>query len=270
MPDVLRVATANAAGGRDRTGAAGAAQWERWAAAAATLDVDVLGVQEVDHLLPRSGAVDQTTALAAALAAGEAWESRFAAAVHGTPGSAATFRAAGASPADEPSYGVALLSRHPVRRWAELRLTPSRARLPVLLPPGGDRGVLWVPDEPRVALAAVVAAPAGDVTVVTTHLSFGPWRAVPQLWEVVRWVRDLPGPRVLLGDLNLPGRLAAGVSGWTPALRAPTYPASAPRVQLDHVLVDGPTSVRSATTRTVGHSDHLALRAELVVARGGA
>lgn len=263
VPEVLRVATANAASGRDHTGGAGAVSWERWASAAAALDVDVLAVQEVDHLLPRSGRVDQTSVLAAHLAgAAPAWESRFAAAVHGTPGSRHTFRAAVATRTEEPSYGVALLSRHPVRRWAELRLGPSRARLPVVVPAGGPR-VVWVPDEPRVALAAVVAAPGGDVTVVTTHLSFSPWRARRQLREVVRWCGGLPGPRVLLGDLNLPSRLV-GVPGWTPALRAPTFPSSGPRVQLDHVLLGPGLHVRGATTRVVAASDHLALRAELL------
>ncbi|GAA5143762.1 hypothetical protein GCM10023340_09960 [Nocardioides marinquilinus] len=148
----LRVATANAASGRDARGAPG---HPAWVAAAAALDVDVLGVQEVDHLLPRSGGADQTEVLRAAL--GPGWTARFAAAVHGTPGSAATFRPAARTVADEPSYGIALLTRLPVRSWHELRLEGSRVRLPVPLPPGAGRRVLWAPDEPRVALAAVVA-----------------------------------------------------------------------------------------------------------------
>jgi len=261
----LRVATANSAGGRDHTGLMGAPPWTRWAGAAAELEIDVLAVQEVDHLLPRSGQTDQTLVLAAALA-GQAspWASRFAAAVHGTPGSRATFGPASATRADEPSYGVALLSRHPVRRWAELRLDPSRLRLPVPLPPGTGQRVLWVPDEPRVALAAIVAAPGGDVCVVTTHLSFSPLRARAQLRQVVRWCRDLPRPLVLMGDLNLPARLATGATGWEPALRAPTYPAARPRVQLDHVLLDGDLMVLTARTASVADSDHLALTANLV------
>ncbi|MDF9717550.1 endonuclease/exonuclease/phosphatase family protein [Nocardioides sp. ChNu-153] len=276
MPPVLTLATANAASGRDRRGALGAASWGRWAAAAAALDVDVLAVQEVDHLLPRSGRVDQTAVLAAALrgrerggAGAPPWHARFAAAVHGTPGSASTFRPAGDDAQDrpdEPSYGVALLSRHPVVAWRELRLGPSRVRLPVPLPAGAGRRVLWVPDEPRVAVAAVVATPAREVAVVTTHLSFSPWRARDQLREVVRWCRDLPRPLVLLGDLNLPGRLAVRAAGMTPALREPTHPAVRPRVQLDHVLLDDPAGVvgvTAAATRRVADSDHLAVRVVL-------
>jgi endonuclease/exonuclease/phosphatase family metal-dependent hydrolase len=260
---VLRVVTANAAGGRDRHGRTGTAPWQRWAEAAAALEPDVLAVQEVDHLLPRSDGLDQTAALRATLEAdADPWEARFAAAVHGTPGSAASFRPAEATLPDEPSYGIALLSRHPVRRWAELRLDPSRARLPVALPPGAGRRVLWVPDEPRVALAAVVAAPEGDLSVVTTHLSFNPVRAWWQLREVARWCRDLPRPLVLVGDLNLPGRLPSAATGLTPALTAPTHPASRPRIQLDHVLLDG-VGEQGARTRLLADSDHLAVEVVL-------
>jgi len=272
MPPSLTLATANAASGRDHRGVLDPAGWRRWADAAATLEVDVLAVQEVDHLLPRSGSIDQTTVLAGSLRGdGPSWHTRFAAAVHGTPGSASTFRPAGPDPLDRPgapSYGIALLSRHPVRGWRELRMGPSRLRLPVPLPPGAGSRLPWVPDEPRVALAAVVATPAGDVCVVTTHLSFSPLRARAQLREVVRWCRDLPRPLVLLGDLNLPHRIAAGSTGMTSALRTTTHPASRPRLQLDHVLLDDPghtLAVAAAETRRIAESDHLAVR---VVLRG--
>ena len=261
---VLRVATANAASGRDRHGRTSAEGWGAWAAAAAGLEVDLLAVQEVDHLLPRTDAVDQTAVLADALAGdGEPWHARFAAAVHGTPGSAETFRPAGSTDPAEPSYGVTLASRHPVTSWSELRLAPGRAQLPVALPPGAGRRVLWVPDEPRVALAAVVATPIGTVSVVTTHLSFSPVRAVRQLREVQRWCSRLPRPLVLMGDLNLPGRVAVPLSGWTPVAKVPTYPAGAPRVQLDHVLVDGVVRVGATERHRLAESDHLALSAEL-------
>jgi endonuclease/exonuclease/phosphatase family metal-dependent hydrolase len=241
-----------------------------WAAsAAAELDVDVLAVQEVDHLLARTGHVDQTAEIAAACAAGgPPWGTRFAAAVHGAPGSRSTMRPAVATVPEEPSYGVALLSRYPVHEWLELRMTASRFSLPVLLPPTAPQRLLWAPDEQRVALAGIVDAPGGPVTVVCTHLSFAPPRAVGQLRELLRWARPLPRPLVLLGDLNLPGTVPARLTGWTTAVRAPTFPAPRARVQLDHLLIDpGATrvEVRDAAARSVGGSDHLALRAELVV-----
>lgn len=258
---VLRLATANAASGRGRNGRP---DLRAWAADAAGLEVDVLAVQEVDHLLARSGGVDQAAAVAAACAgAGAPWAAGFAAAVLGTPGPGVVSRpaAGGAGEAGEPSYGVALLSRHPVRAWSELRMAPSRASLPV---PSG--GLLWAPDEQRAALAGVVAAPGGEVSVVATHLSFAPLRAAAQLRELRRWAAGLPRPLVLLGDLNLPGVLPARLTGWTPLVRAATFPRGAPRVQLDHVLLDAGRSGAAGEpggAHALGGSDHLALTATL-------
>src|SRR4051812_10927582 len=263
----LHVATANAASGLDR--GTGRVDLSRWASAAAELDVDLLAVQEVDHLLERTGSVDQAAEIAARCAAGgPPWEVRFAAAVSGEPGSRRTMRPASGTAPGEPSYGVALLSRHPVQQWRELRMAPSRAWLPVPLPRGAPQRLLLVPDEQRVALAALVETPAGAVSVVCTHLSFAPWRAPTQLREGVRWARDLPRPLLLLGDLNLPGGLPARLTGWQPALRAATYPAARPRAQLDQVLLDAGSSgarVVAARTQRVGGSDHRAVRAELVL-----
>lgn len=260
------MATANAASGRANGGPPDIA---RWARSAAELDVDVLAVQEVDHLLERSGGLDQTAAIAAACAGeGAPWTARFAAAVHGPPGSAATMRPAPSTLADEPSYGIALLSRHPVREWHELRMEPSRFRLPIPLPFGGPTSLMVIPDEQRVALAGVVDSPDGPVTVVATHLSFAPMRAVAQLRELMDWAEDLPRPLVLLGDLNLPGALPANLTGWSPGVHGPTYPAVRPFMQLDHVLLDAGgsgASLRAGEVRKVGGSDHLALRAELVL-----
>jgi endonuclease/exonuclease/phosphatase family metal-dependent hydrolase len=270
----VRLVSTNAASGRDRS--TGAPDLERWAGAVAGLGADVVAVQEVDHLLPRSGEVDQTALLARRCAAdGPPWAARFAAAVHGTPGHRDTFGPAGATADDGvttvASYGVALLSRHPVQAWWEHRFLPSRLRLPVPLPPGAPARVLWVPDEPRVALAAQVSTPGGDLTVVCTHLSFVPTRAVRQLRELVAWAADLPRPLVLLGDLNLAGRWPARTSGWTPLVHGRTYPAGRPRAQLDHVLLDDPAGAWRAGpgwTTEVGGSDHRAAVAELEPLRG--
>lgn len=273
-PSGLTLVTANAASGRETraelAAEAGAPDLTAWAEQAAALAPDVLAVQEVDHLLPRSGEVDQTALLVRTLAEqrtpadGAPWHSRFAAAVHGTPGNARTMRSAPGTDAAEPSYGVALLSRHPVAEWRELRMAPSAIRVPVPRPSWVDEDFVVVPDEQRVALAARIEAPVGDVTVVTTHLSFVPWRAAGQLRELVAWARDLPRPLVLLGDLNLPGRVPSTLTGWCAVAAGPTFPAGRPTVQLDHVLVD-PRSRPSepATSHRLAGSDHLAWRVRL-------
>jgi endonuclease/exonuclease/phosphatase family metal-dependent hydrolase len=103
--------------------------------------------------------------------------------------------------------------------------------------PRGGRIVLLT-DEPRVVLAAIIEAPLGPMTVATTHLSFVPGWNVRQLHRTQRALRELPAPRLLLGDLNVPGRLLRLVSGWRMLASRPTYPTTRPRVQFDHVLLD--------------------------------
>ncbi|MCD9196723.1 endonuclease/exonuclease/phosphatase family protein [Aeromicrobium wangtongii] len=254
----MRLATINIASGRDTDGVTRLPVLGR---ALAELGADVIAMQEVDHLLPRSGTADQTAALQAAVQGdGPAWEMRFAAALHGTPGPGDGSRPAHASLPAVPSYGVALLSRHPVVRTHELRLAPARGRRPIPLPPGSGAPVWFIRDEQRVALAAELSLPSGTLTVVTTHLSFAPGRAAVQLRQLRTWATDLPRPLVLMGDLNLPGAVPRLLTGWTSLGRVPTFPAARPRVQLDHALADGPTgAVAPARAVPVGGSDHRGL-----------
>jgi endonuclease/exonuclease/phosphatase family metal-dependent hydrolase len=255
--DRVRLATFNVLHGRSLDD--GLVSADRFRASVAALDADVVGLQEVDLDQPRSGHLDLTALAADALGAAD---HRFVAAVVGTPGEA--WRAAGTPPPDgEPQYGVAMVSRFPVRRWLIHRLPAAPTRSPVAI---GGRVVL-LPDEPRVLLAAVIDAPHGPVTVATTHLSFVPGWNVRQLRRSVRALRALPGPRVLLGDLNLPAGIARVVTGWRVAARMPTYPSPAPKIQLDHVLVD-PTfrgTVGTVSTPPSPVSDHRPLVVDLVM-----
>lgn len=259
----VRLATFNLMHGRSL--ADGLVDPQRLRRAVADLDVDVLGMQEVDRDQPRSGGADLAALAAAAL--GDRAAHRFAPAVIGTPGE--SFRAVTAADAGdgEPHYGVALATRWPVLSWQVTYLPAAPLRSPVFVP-GPRGGVLLLDDEPRVLLAAVVDTPAGRWTVATTHLSFVPGWNVYQLRLALRALRVLPAPRLLLGDLNLPGRLAGWASGWGMLARRPTYPAPAPRVQFDHVLLDrhggaAVPAVRSVGTPEVGLSDHRPLVVEL-------
>jgi endonuclease/exonuclease/phosphatase family metal-dependent hydrolase len=230
-----------------------------------TLEADVLGLQEVDRGQPRSGLVDQTALVAEALGAKE-W--RFVPALHGTPGPERAWTAAADGDGDEgdgPSYGIGLVSRLPVRSWHVRRFPPAPLGAPLLVP--GSRGLVHVPDEPRCALAAVLDGPAGPFTVVTAHLSFVPGWNLGQLRRVTRWATGLPAPRLLVGDLNVPGRVPARVTGWTRLARVPTYPSYRPRVQFDHALghgLDG-TRVEAMSSHAVGVSDHCALTVDLAM-----
>jgi endonuclease/exonuclease/phosphatase family metal-dependent hydrolase len=233
-------------------------------AAARLLDADVIGLQEVDRFQDRSGNVDQCRVVAETVGATD-W--RFAPALAGTPGGSWT-----ASRADDgertcgPTYGIALVSRLPVLAWRVRRFPAAPLGLPLLVP--GSRGLTLVADEPRVALAAVVAGPRGPVTVITAHLSFVPGWNVRQVRAISRWARSMPGPRLLIGDLNLPGAVPALVSGWSRLARLPTYPSWRPRVQLDHVLADAPAPMARAEVVRLPVSDHCALFVDLPNLRG--
>lgn len=226
--------------------------------AIAGLDADVLGLQEVDRAQPRSGHADLAGIAARALGAEHVL---FVPAVVGTPGE--QFRAATDADAGEaePHYGIALVSRFPVTDWRVRRLPPAPLRAPVMIPGPRRARLLLLDDEPRVLVAAVVATPAGPMTFATTHLSFVPGWNVRQLRLARRAMRDMPAPRVLLGDLNLPGALPRVFSGWHRLARVPTYPAPSPSVQLDHVLADRRglerlPRVADVTTPRLPFSDH--------------
>jgi endonuclease/exonuclease/phosphatase family metal-dependent hydrolase len=264
VPEVitLRLATFNLLHGislRD-----GSASVDALRDAAKSLDADVVGLQEVDRRQERTGRVDQTEVVADALDA-RWW--RFAAAVRGTPGTEVPWTAAGDDEHDdEPTYGIGLASRLPVLEWHVRRWTPAPVALPLLTP--GGRGLMRVPDEPRLALAAVLEAPSGrPFTVVTAHLSFVPGWNGYQLRDVTRWVRDMPAPRFLAGDLNLPGSLPRLLSGWHQLARVPTYPSYAPKIQFDHVLAQGvePSVVQRVTAMPLGISDHCALAVDVAL-----
>jgi endonuclease/exonuclease/phosphatase family metal-dependent hydrolase len=102
------------------------------------------------------------------------------------------------------------------------------------------------------------------MTVASTHLSFVPGWNVVQLRRLCRALAPLPGPRFLLGDLNLPGPVPAAVSGWRSLARIRTYPSPEPRVQLDHALASGHLpAVRAVSAVRLAFSDHRALVVEL-------
>jgi endonuclease/exonuclease/phosphatase family metal-dependent hydrolase len=226
-------------------------------AACASLEADVLALQEIDRNQARSGSVDQTAAVAEGMGAA-GW--RFEPALVGEPG--ATWRAAADDddPASvEAGYGVGLVSKLPVRAWHVVRLRAAKVRAPVAVPGGRGRFIL-LPDEPRVALAAEVETPSGPILVSSTHLSFVPGWNLVQLRVVTRALAAFGVPCVLLGDLNVPGSLPARASGWRALARVKTFPGASPSMQIDHALGHGLLPVVSrATARPLPLSDHRAL-----------
>ncbi|MGC5166075.1 endonuclease/exonuclease/phosphatase family protein [Luteimicrobium sp. DT211] len=247
----MRLATFNILHGRQ--GPDGEVDLDRFAAAVAGLDADVLALQEVDRDQPRSHGGDLTALAADAMGA---VEHRFAATLAGEPG--VWTSATGDLQPDTATYGIALLSRVPVRAWHEIRLPEPRRRVPVRFP--GHRRPTLVHDEPRAALVARLDAPFGPLTVAATHLSFVPVRNRGQLRRLARELRETEGPLVVMGDLNTAGDRPARATGWVPLVTEPTFPIVGPREQLDHILTGGglcPAGPgRSVDT---GISDHRAL-----------
>jgi len=279
----VRLASFNVLHGRSLVD--GKVSTTRLADACASLDADVLVLQEIDRDQARSGGDDQTAAVAAAMDA-RAW--RFEPALVGEPG--ATWRAAvdgdhvagpagggdhvagpagggdhAAGPAGpSPGYGVGLVSRLPVRAWHVIRLRAAKVRAPVAVPGGRGRFIL-LPDEPRVALAAEVETAGGPVMIATTHLSFVPGWNLVQLRRVTRALASFGLPCVLLGDLNVPGGLPARVTGWRALAKVKTYPGAKPSLQIDHALGHGLLPVvKGATARELPLSDHRALLLEFL------
>ncbi|WP_405109041.1 endonuclease/exonuclease/phosphatase family protein [Micromonospora sp. NBC_01405] len=256
----MRLATFNLLHGRSLTD--GLVDPDQLTAAVTTLDADILALQEVDRDQTRSGNLDLTAIAARAL---NAPQHRFAAALVGTPGEHFRPLRHDDDGHGEPCYGIGLITRHPVRTWQVTRLKPAPVRSPVYIP---GPGLTLLEDEPRVVLAAVLDTPHGDITVAATHLSFVPGWNAHQLRQTIRALRALPAPRILLGDLNLPAGPARLISGWTPLGRRPTYPATRPRVQLDHILADPHQRhrlppVTAVTTPATTISDHRPLVVDL-------
>jgi endonuclease/exonuclease/phosphatase family metal-dependent hydrolase len=252
----LRVATYNLLHGLDlRTGRV---DLDAAAAAIDALDADVVGVQEVDRGLDRSGGVNQVEELATLLGR----TGIFAPALLGDPELRWT-RGPGADPdPGGPAYGIGLLSRLPLTAVAIVALPgggpgTARPRRPESRRPPIRDG------EPRAAVRVTVDAPCGPVAVTTAHLSFVPWRGRRQLATVARFAAGSDAPAaVLLGDLNLPPQVvepALRRRGWRTATAGPTFPTWKPITQLDHLLVCGAAALDELHVGPPGPSDHLPL-----------
>lgn len=248
----MRLATFNLLHGRSTSDQL--VDLDRLASAVRALDPDILAVQEVDRDQPRSHLADLTAVCAEAMGA---VTHRFAAALSGTPG--ATWMAA--TEDDVPgtaAYGVALLSRYPARSWRVRRLPRIPFRFPLYL--ARPRKVIVVEEEPRAVVIGQLDTPAGPLAVANTHLSYVPGWAQWQLGQIRRDLAGVDGPAVVMGDLNMPGRLPSVVTGYTSLARHLTFPADEPDSQLDHILLRGRLGrVAGSSAPRLPLSDHRAL-----------
>jgi endonuclease/exonuclease/phosphatase family metal-dependent hydrolase len=201
--DTVRVLSYNI---RHGAGMDGRVDLERTAAVIRALAPDVVLLQEVDSCTARTGGIDQAGALA-----------ELAELPHYAFGRFMEY--------EDGAYGMAILSATPVfEQWnAEL--------------PGGT--------EPRSALAARIrpSPSVPELVVVGIHL----YRTETERFEQARRLIDIFGeetaPVLLVGDFNSePGDAVMRLLGerWTlppkPSDARLTWPADAPRVEIDHAM----------------------------------
>ena len=233
----------------------------------------VLAVQEVDYLLPRSNSLNQILEIAKAMKAVD-WA--FAPAIIGTPGE--KWRAlkdsdeliiTAASKSPTGGYGIAFASTIPVTAYERIELGRSLVGMPLLVPGGEDgRGkprFIYVQDELRVALVAHLE---NGWSIINTHLSFVPGLNVAQLKKLKRWAEKSAaqtGNRVvIMGDLNLPKGLPVVGSKWNSLATQNTYPSWGAKIQFDYILTkDAVKKLKVIETTTTGISDHLPITVEI-------
>jgi endonuclease/exonuclease/phosphatase family metal-dependent hydrolase len=239
----VRVATFNVHHGAPR---GGDVDLDATIEACRSLDADVLAIQELDAGASRSGGVEQAGAIAEALGMQVVFAPTVALRGGGT-------------------YGHAVLSRRPLRDVEVLPLSAASGR------------------EPRVAILAETQVEersdrghresAGDheLSIAATHLQNErrgdprPPLAIRQLVETVGALATRPGPRLVLGDMNLEDDVVDPVfeaAGLLVVRSAPTFPSGRPTSTPDHVAVDGLAVVSTFAPATTV-SDHRPLVVEL-------
>ncbi len=230
----LTVATFNAHWGLDRRG-----RPFDVVAAGRRIDADVLVLQEAWR---RPGVPAFADALAAALGAE----------LHEVVLAPDTVKARPRSVLSDPdrpgSWGLAMLSRLPVRRRFEIDLGHAL----------GDAVAR------RIALCIEVDAGATPLVIAGVHASHKVWGALPQLRRLHARLAGLHSPSVIAGDLNMWGPpVAAVLRGRRRAVRGRTWPAHLPHSQIDHVFVSDGIEVVTGEVLGPQGSDHRAARARL-------
>lgn len=203
------------------------------------LEVDVLGLQEVDRGKLRSGGVDQLGTIA---------------------------KCTGLRPLFAPTrrnYGMGLLSRLPVVRASFLKLEGRRS--PWIR--GGRFGWRFKWPDQRACLYALLQSGQGPLAVGVAHLSTVRHIARRQLEIALggfeKFAPDVPA--VLMGDLNL--RInhveeAVDGTGFHILARGNSTPSWQPVIQIDHILGRGVRGY-DACVVSMPISDHAAVVADI-------
>jgi endonuclease/exonuclease/phosphatase family metal-dependent hydrolase len=243
---------------------------------------DVIGIQEVDEQLARSGNASQTAVVAEAMRT-KHWG--FAPVMVGAPGEKwrklnsldakiiTTDNIASNRQSNvDGNYGIGIVSRIPVVNWDRLELGNSPFGMPLVIPTESKTGkqsikMIYVADEPRVALAATLD---NGWTIINTHLSFVPFVNYRQLRKIKKWAAELAAKygtqTLIIGDMNLPKGLPAVASRWNSLVEQNSYPSWGGKVQFDYILSDTlkPDQYEALPTLNTGVSDHLPVRVHIL------
>jgi endonuclease/exonuclease/phosphatase family metal-dependent hydrolase len=233
----LRVVTYNIRHGR---GADNVVDLERTAGVLRTLTPDILGLQEVDDLVERSGRVPEAARLAELLG------------LHHAFGRFMDYQGG--------MYGLAILSRHPIVATRSVRL------------PDGN--------EPRVALSVNVRLSDGRVlAIVNVHFDWvrDDGFRFAQASSLAAHLDGLATPYILLGDFNdVPGsRTLALFEKRATMARKPevarfTFPAPQPAREIDFIFYAPATAFTAREVRVIDErvaSDHRPVLAVLAPGR---
>ena len=240
-----------------------------------SLASDVIALQEVDFNLERSNSRNQSSDVAQVIGAAH-WG--FAPAISGTPGvkwrklksdEKVIFTAQNISESNESGYyGISIISKIPVKSWLRLELGRSIVGMPLAV--GNEKGkmtLIYVKDEPRVAIAAVLE---NGWTVINTHLSFIPFVNIYQLFKLSRWAkaieREYSTKVILLGDFNLPGGIPSKLTLWKRATQSLSYPSWSPKISFDYILMreEHLSTSSDVIAPTLDISDHRPISIDLV------
>lgn len=236
----------------------------------AHLRSDLIGLQEVDYFLERSGNHNQVGTIATMMGATD-WA--FAPSLMGSPdeewrnpndndNTIVTQK----SEVSLPGYGIGIVSKIPVQSWHRLDLKGSPVGVLMAFPVNGKMKRFYVRDHPRSALAAILD---NGWLIINTHLSFVPFFNLVQLIKIKRWTHTLgvtdKSKIIIMGDLNIPFvRIVSGFR-WNSLAIQRTFPSWYPKVQIDYFLSQklNATDVVHIPFPHAGMSDHLPLQIDV-------
>jgi endonuclease/exonuclease/phosphatase family metal-dependent hydrolase len=230
------------------------------------LKSDVIGVQEVDYFLERSGNHNQVGNIATVMGAAD-WA--FAPSLFGNPdekwrkpNNTDVKIVTNKSQEGEAGYGIGMISLLPVKAWHRLDLKGAPFGVFMMFPVDGKLKRFYVRDHPRSALAAHLE---NGWLIINTHLSFVPFFNYRQLVHIKRWTRTLgvdPKNILFMGDMNIPIRKVVAGLKWNSLATGKTFPSWLPKVEIDYMLSPTLTAsdVKQINYSHKGMSDHLPLQ----------